>query len=84
MSDPTPLPIGDITANYDDNPMVRRHGRGPESRYCATCAHIRRVSPTGNRTYVKCYRRGVSRSYGTDHRLKWNACRLYELRGEAS
>lgn len=74
----TPLPIGDFTANFDPNPMVVKHGRGPEGKTCRTCSHIKRWTPTGNRTYIKCYRRGISRSDGTDHRLKWSACRLYE------
>ena len=73
-----PLPIGDFTANCDANPMVIRHGRGPEGRRCRDC---RRILPTSHRTarrYWKCERRGITRGAGTDHRLKWNACRLFE------
>jgi len=72
------LPIGDIANNYDPNPMIVRHGRGPEGKTCRTCVHAVATSPTGNKTYWKCDRRGMSRSTATDHRLKWNACRLYE------
>jgi len=74
-----PLPIGDFTANFDPNPMVRTHGRGPEWARCRECAHIVATCPTGNKTYWKCARRSMSRSDGSDHRLKWNACRLYEV-----
>ena len=83
MADEQPiLPIGDFTANADDNPMVRRHGRGPERTFCKTCRYIRYLS-NGRRQYIKCYRRGISKSDRTDHRLKWNACRLWEReRGE--
>lgn len=83
MTDEQPiLPIGDIANNYDDNPMVRRHGpyQNPVRRFCKTCRFITYAS-NGNRQYIKCYRRGISRSDATDHRLKWNACRLYEREG---
>ena len=79
MTDEQPiLPIGDINVNFDPNPMVIHHGRGPDTARCKTCRFIEYTSPTGNRTYIKCQRRGVSRSTATDHRLKYNACRLYE------
>jgi len=71
------LPIGDIANNYDPNPMIVRHGRGPEWETCRTCRHVVSTCPTGNKTYWKCSRRAVSRSCTTDHRLKWAACRLY-------
>jgi len=72
------LPIGDFSVNFDPNPMVRLHGRGPEGKACRSCRHMVTHTPTGNRTYWKCYRRGITNGAGTDHRLKWNACRLWE------
>lgn len=81
MTDPMLFPVGDLQNNYDDNPMVRQHGRGPAHRYCKTCRHIRYIS-NGRRQYIKCYRRGITKSDRTDHRLKWNACRLYEKESE--
>ena len=71
------LPIGDIANNYDPNPMIVKHGRGPEGVKCKTCRHI--LAEGYNRTYYKCARRAISRSSATDHRLKWSACRLYEV-----
>ena len=70
------LPIGDFAANFNPNPMVIHHGRGPEDARCKTCRHI--IAEGYNRTYYKCARRGVTLSAATDHRLKWQACRLYE------
>jgi len=71
------LPIGDIANNYDPNPMIVKHGRGPDGKTCRACLFIIGVSPAGNRRYWKCSRHSVSRSESTDHRLKWAACRLY-------
>lgn len=73
---PEPLPIGDFTANFDPNPMVRLHGRGPEETKCKACRHM--VSVFYSRRYWKCDRHSLSKSAASDHRLKWNACRLYE------
>jgi len=73
------LPVGDIANNYDANPMVVRHGRGPEGKMCRTCVHTVATSYRTNRTYWKCDRRGITHGQGTDHRLKWAACRLYEV-----
>ena len=78
MSEDLILPIGDIANNYSPNPMIVRHGRGPEGARCKTCRHILAFSPTGNRTYWKCDLRAISRSDASDHRQKWDACRLYE------
>jgi len=78
MTDEQPiLPIGDINVNFDPNPMVIHHGRGPDDARCKTCRHIF-PHDFHNRRYWKCEWRGVSSGSGTDHRLKWNACRLYE------
>lgn len=72
------FPTGDIEANYDPNPMVRKHGRGPDGATCRHCRHAVPINRGTVRDYWKCDRRGISRSSATDHRLKWNACRLYE------
>lgn len=72
-----PLPIGDIANNYNANPMVVLHGKGPAGATCRYCRHVTYRS-NGNRQYVKCSRRGITRGQGTDHRLKWDACRLFE------
>lgn len=71
------LPTGDIANNYDPNPMIRQHGRGPEGAVCKTCAHLVSICPTGNKSYWKCDRYSLSRSDATDFRLKWSACRLW-------
>lgn len=78
MSDQEVLPVGDIANNFDANPMIRRHGRGPDGVHCRSCLHLISTCPTGNRIYWKCAFYSVSRSGGTDFRLKWDACRLYE------
>ena len=72
------LPIGDIANNYSPNPMVRRHGPGPEGKTCKTCRRMVAGPGEHQRTYWKCERRGISAGQGTDHRMKWPACRLYE------
>lgn len=79
VSEQAILPIGDIANNYDPNPMIRKHGRGPAGAVCGTCSHIVSTCPTGNKRYWKCERRGITHGQGTDHRLRWAACRLYEV-----
>jgi len=59
------------------NPMVYKHGAGPEGAKCKTCRHVVQIRPGQNR-YWKCDRRSLSHSQTSDHRLKWPACRLYE------
>jgi hypothetical protein len=72
------FPTGDFSANHSANPMVRHHGKGPQGKTCRTCRHAVSVNRGTVRDYWKCTRRGLSRSSATDHRLKWDACRLYE------
>jgi hypothetical protein len=78
MNDQAILPIGDITNNSDVNPMIRKHSRGPEGMFCGGCVHMVRGPGGHTRTYWKCDRRGITNGQGTDHRMKWSACRLYE------
>lgn len=83
MSDPMLFPIGDIASNYDPNPMIVRHGPGPDDKTCHDCRQLTPNRWGTNRTYWKCRRRGITHGQGTDHRKKWHACRLYEPRGDA-
>ena len=76
--DPYLFPVGSFEDNFNDNPMVRKHGKGPDGVRCKTCRHMTTSGGGFVRTYWKCSRRGISRSTATDHRLKWDACRLYE------
>ena len=78
MADQGILPIGDIANYYDPNPMIRKHGRGPDGETCGACRHLIFTTPTGNRTYRKCDRYSISRSDASDFRKKWAACRLWE------
>jgi hypothetical protein len=64
----------------DGNPMVVKHGAGPEGATCRHCQHICRFRP-GVNTYIKCRMRGITAGPGTDHRLKWKACRFYQKEG---
>lgn len=79
MSEPERLlPTGDFASNFSDNPMVRRHGRGPEGETCRSCRHLA-AKQFNARRYYKCEWRGDTNGQGTDHRLKWHACRLFEV-----
>ncbi len=81
MSDNLVLPIGDIANNYSPNPMVVRHGRGPEAARCKTCRHLQAQSIRSirsSRRYWKCTRYSVSHCTASDFRMKWDACRFYE------
>ncbi len=60
----------------DRNPMVPHYGPGPEGVTCKHCANIVRVQG-GSTMFIKCRMRGITAGSGTDHRLKWKACRFY-------
>lgn len=81
MDDQPMLPLGPegmrILRERMPNPMVYKHGPGPEGKRCKTCRHVVSIRPGQNR-YWKCDRRSLSHSQTSDHRLKWPACRLYE------
>jgi len=62
-----------------DNPMVRTFGADPQGRKCKDCTHLLRNRYHGT-TYIKCELRGITRGAGTDHRVKWDACKKYEER----
>jgi hypothetical protein len=72
------LPVGDIANNYSPNPMVRRHGRGPEGARCKTCRYLQAQRIRSRRSYWKCVRYSMNHSTASDFRKKWDACRLYE------
>lgn len=59
------------------NPMVNKKGAGPEGAKCRDCVYMSREF----HKYLKCKLRGVTRSTATDHRAKWDACRLFVERG---
>jgi hypothetical protein len=65
-----------FTAATDPNPCVRLWGLGPEGTKCKTCVHLV-VRQFANR-YFKCRKRKMTSGPGTDHRVGWNACGLYE------
>lgn len=67
-SDDTPL---------EPNPCRVRLGYGPEGKTCKTCRWLIATGYRTNRTFYKCTFRGVTHGQGTDHRLKWKACRKY-------
>jgi hypothetical protein len=44
---------------------------------CGDCALLKGVHH-GDGRFFKCVVRGVSRSAATDHRLKWEACNIFQ------
>lgn len=62
----------------DPNPMVHLHGYGPKDETCKGCKHLfAKWSNTGKK-FFKCQLHGDTNGPVTDHRLKYNACALYE------
>lgn len=62
-------------SEFEPNPMVIKHGK-LEGVKCKTCSLLIRKE-FNCKTYYKCKCRGDSNGSGTDHRIKWNACKLY-------
>lgn len=58
--------------------MWQKHGPGPEGKTCKGCIRLRGHRTAGGRTYYKCLVYGVSSGPGTDWRLRWPACGLFE------
>ena len=56
------------------NPMCRKHGI-QEGEICKDCKFI--VYTECSKRYYKCKLRGITSGPGTDHRLKWPACRMF-------
>lgn len=65
----------------DKNPMVRKHGLGPDGARCKTCALFKISRPGANR-YFKCRLRGITHGAATDHRANYRACAKFEARKE--
>ena len=62
-------------SSFQPNPMVIKHGK-LEGFYCKTCSLLIKKEFNG-KNYYKCKCRGDTNGSGTDHRIKWDACRLY-------
>lgn len=63
------------------NPMTGLYGMKPlepdgRQQICGNCVFFRR----GRKSYHKCEKRGITNGPGTDHRVRWPACRLFEQR----
>ena len=61
----------------EKNPMARVQGYFDGETKCKKCRFMSYRQP-GNKKYFKCKKRGISRGAGTDHRVNWLACKLYE------
>lgn len=61
------------------NPMTAVYGKKPDGEECGDCVFFRR----GRKSYHKCLKRGVTNGAGTDHRVHWPACGLYEASDES-
>jgi hypothetical protein len=64
------------------NPMVRKAGIGPEGAKCKGCKFLIRTTSNSNKVYYKCDLVGVTHGAATDVRVRWDACRMYEVEGE--
>jgi hypothetical protein len=59
------------------NPMLK-WGMGPEGKRCKHCKHL--VVKRYANKYFKCAHRPNTNGPGTDHRVNWAACWLFEDR----
>lgn len=57
------------------NPMVKKHGRTIGEK-CKTCDYL--CWHQRSKRWYKCELRGITSGAGTDHRVSWDACGLYE------
>lgn len=57
------------------NPMVVRFGKHPNAK-CKTCRFL--FVKRYDKSYYKCINRGNTNGSGTDHRVRWDACSLYQ------
>lgn len=60
--------------------MHARHGLTAGAT-CGDCAHLFKHHGDYAGHYFKCHQYGVTGGPGTDWRLKWDACGLFERRG---
>lgn len=59
------------------NPCVRLYGVDPQGRKCKDCKHL--IRDYYHRvTYIKCELRKLTRGPGSDHRVRWDACKKFE------
>lgn len=63
------------------NPMISIHGRYVFFAKCRDCVELE-LQRHHSKNYYKCRKRGMSRGQGTDHRLSWDACRLFRNKWE--
>jgi hypothetical protein len=60
-----------------DNPCVRLYGIDPQGRKCKDCKNLTKYYYHGY-TYIKCDLRKLTHGKGSDHRVKWDACKRFE------
>lgn len=78
MTETFELPLH-VKENFNaPNPMVRKCGKDKEGRKCKDCALLIKER-YHCKTYYKCRMRGTSRGAGTDHRIKWDACKQFKV-----
>ena len=58
------------------NPMVRLYGKGPAGKKCKNCKHLYLKELAGR--YFKCALRIDTNGLGSDHRVNWHACKMFE------
>lgn len=64
------------------NPMAAALGVYPEPRACGDCEFLVVKHDHGSRRYHGCLKRGITNGPGTDHLVGWQACVLFEERGD--
>jgi len=66
--------IGSTGDPTNPNPLVRLHGEmGGEK--CKNCKHL--IWHQASKRYYKCNQRKITRGAATDHRVNWDACKLF-------
>lgn len=66
------------------NPMVVALGPADPARVCGDCRHLIVKHDHGSRRYHGCLLRGpLTGGPGTDHLVRWPACRSFEEREDA-
>lgn len=71
-----PIRFEDAPIHVTKNPMTRVYGVTP-NEVCRDCVHCTYHDRYPRRWY-KCLKRGVTHGEGTDHRISWPACGLFE------
>jgi hypothetical protein len=78
-SDETSKPLKDWSGNeipVSDNPCVRLYG-AMEGKKCKDCKHLTKEY-YHDYSYIKCDLRKHTRGPGSDHRVRWQACKRFE------